>query len=62
MGIITVEGLGQVEIEGDVPNAEEQEALKKALQSLGETTDVETESTTLLTDVFLFWEFGARTR
>ena len=23
---------------------------------------VETESTTLLTDVFLYWEFGARTR
>ena len=45
MGIINVEGLGQVEIEGDVPNAEEQEALKKALQGLSETTDTETEET-----------------
>jgi hypothetical protein len=45
MGIINVEGLGQVEIQGDVPNAEEQEALKKALQSLSETTDTETEET-----------------
>ena len=43
MGIITVEGLGQVEIQGDVPNAEEQEALKKALQGLSETTETETE-------------------
>ena len=45
MGIINVEGLGQVEIQGDVPNAEEQEALKKALQGLSETTDTETEET-----------------
>ena len=51
MGIITVEGLGQVEIEGDVPNEEEQKALKKALQGLNETTDVETESTTESGDV-----------
>ena len=45
MGIINVEGLGQVEIQGDVPNAEEQKALKKALQGLSETTDTETEET-----------------
>ena len=45
MGIINVEGLGQVEIQGDVPNAEEQEALKKALQGLSETTDTKTEET-----------------
>jgi hypothetical protein len=44
MGIITVEGLGQVEIQGDVPNAEEQKALKKALQGLSETTETETET------------------
>jgi len=36
MGIINVEGLGQVEIQGDTPTAEEQEAIIKAL---GVTTD-----------------------
>ena len=41
MATIFVDGLGEVEIQGDVPNAEEQKAIIKAL---GVTTDtMETE-------------------
>ena len=39
MGIINVEGLGQVEIQGDTPTAEEQEAIIKALGATTDTTD-----------------------
>ena len=35
MGIIPVEGLGQVEIEGDVPNAEEQQLILDLLEDQG---------------------------
>ena len=42
MGIITVEGLGSIEIEGDTPNSEEQKAIVKALSELKETEEVDT--------------------
>ncbi len=42
MAIINVEGLGKVEIEGDVPNAQEQDALKQALDKLNETETTDT--------------------
>ena len=39
MAIIEVEGLGKVEIEGEVPNAEETKSIQKALEL--NTADVE---------------------
>ena len=44
MGIIPVEGLGQVEIEGDTPTAEEQELILEALQSQTESFSEAVES------------------
>ena len=43
MATITVEGLGQVEIDGTTPTAQEIEAIKQALES---NTNSETISTT----------------
>ena len=41
MATIFVEGLGKVEIQGNTPNAEEQEAIAKALgQETQQTTNV----------------------
>ena len=41
MGIVNIEGLGEIEIQGDVPTAEEEKAI---LEALGATTDtIETE-------------------
>jgi len=41
MGIVNIEGLGEIEIQGDTPTAEEEKAI---LEALGATTDtIETE-------------------
>jgi len=39
MATIFVDGLGEVEIQGDTPTAEEQEAIIKALGATTDTTD-----------------------
>ncbi len=44
MGIINIEGLGEIEIQGDTPTPEEEKAILEALGATTDTTDtIETE-------------------
>ena len=39
MGIINIEGLGEIEIKGDTPTPEEEKAILEALGATTDTTD-----------------------